>query len=146
MTPMRWRQTGHALGLLFSAALLSYVLSVLAARLVGLPLAHLARGWESTVARVLLGVLALEGTRLVVLLGAAFLLGPSIALRPTIAATTLVLLTYLFDALVALVLGQLPWLFGTPAVLLCRAAAAALGVWLCALVFRRRSPAPGPRG
>jgi hypothetical protein len=133
-----WRQSGHDLGLLFCGALVVFLVSTLAVRLVGVHLVRAVRGWESAAARVALGVLALDFTRAPALLLVAWVLGGLVQLRPLSASVGLVLLTYLFDILVVAVLGQLGPLYGSVAVVLCRAAAAALLVWLGFLVFRRR--------
>lgn len=142
---MSWRRQAHDLGLVFCGALGTYLVSIIVARALGGALADAVRSWESAAARVALAVLAIDLSRAPALLAVAWLVGPTIQLRPLPAALGLVLLTYLFDLLMAAVLGQLAPLFGNLPVLLCRAAAAALLVWLTALVIRRRQRQRPPR-
>ena len=138
-----WRRTAHDAGLIFCAAVGSYLLSVLAATRLSLWLSGAARDWESAAGRVALGVLALDLSKLPGLLLAALLLGSSLGARPWIAAFGLVALTYLFELIVSAILEQTAWLLGPGAVLLCRAGAAALLVALTTLVLRWRRPAGG---
>ncbi len=139
---MSWRRRAHDIGLVFSGALGSYLVSIVVARALAVLVAGAIRSWESAAARVVLAVVALDLSRAPALLAVAWLVGSTIQLRPLSAALGLVLLTYVFDLLVAAVLGQLTALFGNLAVLLCRAAAAALLVWVTALVIRRRQREP----
>jgi hypothetical protein len=133
-----WRQAGHDLGLLFCGAMVVYLLSTLLTRVVGVHLVRWIRDWESAAARVALGVVALDLARAPALLLVAWVLGGMVRLRPLSSAAGLVLLTYAFDVLVAAVLGQLGPLYSSLAVVLCRAAAAAVLAWGGFLVFRRR--------
>jgi len=133
-----WRQSGHDVGLLFCGAIAAYLISVLVARLVGVPVAIAIRHWQSLAARVALGVVVVDLSRAPALLAVAWAIGTAVRFPPLASALALVLLTSLLDLAVVLILGQAGPLFGTLPVVLCRLAAAALLVWVTSLVFRRR--------
>lgn len=133
-----WRARSHDAGLIFCSAVAAYLLSVLFARLVGVPLALAVRTVESLAARVALGVVALDLTRLPALLAVAWAVGSAVRFPPLGSSLALVLLVYGIDLAVVLIMGQAGPLYGSLPVVLCRLAAAALLVWLTVLVFRRR--------
>ena len=133
-----WRQRAHDAGLIFCASVAVYLISTVTARLVGVQVASDVRGWESTVARVALGVVVMDLTRLPALVLTAGVFGGSLQVRPIWAAVGLVLTTYGLDAMIAFLLGQSGPLFGAVPVLLLRTAATSLLIWITCLVFRRR--------
>lgn len=137
------RALGRDASLIFCAAVAAYLVGAWLAARVAPALAGVL-GDRGPVLRVVVGVLALDLVRAPGLLGVAWLLGPLIAARPAYAAAAVVLLSYACDAAVAALLQQFAWLWGEPAVLLCRAAAAALLIWLVRLVLRRRASAADP--
>lgn len=145
---MNWRRPAHDWSLIFCAAVGAYLLSVLVATRLSLWLAGAARSWESPAARVALGVVGLDLSKLPGLLLAAVVIGSSLKARPWISSIGLVLMIYLIDAVVTALLGQIGWLYAEPVILLCRLAAAAALTWVTMLVLKRRqrpraSPPPG---
>jgi len=124
--------------LIFCASVAVYLISTVTARLVGVQVASAVRGWESTVARVALGVVVMDLTRLPALVLTAGVFGGSLQVRPIWAAVGMVLTTYGPDAMIAFLLGQSGPLFGAVPVLLLRTAATSLLIWITCLVFRRR--------
>jgi hypothetical protein len=144
---MNWRRPAHDWSLIFCAAVGAYLISVLVATRLSLWLAGVAGSWESTVARVALGVVALDLSKLPGLLLAAVVIGASLRASPWLSASGLVLLIYLLDAAVTALLDQVDWLYAEPVILLCRLAAAAVLAWVTMLVLRRRRPrAPSSSG
>lgn len=139
---MRWRRTAHDWSLIFSAAVGTYLLSVVVATRLSLWLVAAAQSWSSPAARFVLGFLALDLSKLPGLLLAAAVIGASLQTRPSVAAGGLVLLTYLFEGVVAALLSQAAWLFAEPLVLLCRLAAAGGLAWVTMLLLRSRKRPP----
>ena len=133
-----WRARARSWSLLFCAAVGAFLVNAIVVSRLAVWVGNAARGVESVFLRLVLGFVALDLAKLIGLAPAAWLLGPGLALHPTAAAAGLVLLTFGFEAAVAFILQQDPWLLREPAVLAGRAAAAALLVWILALLIRRR--------
>lgn len=142
---MTWRARVRTLGLLFCGAVGAYLLQVVLLSPLMVAMARWLRGVESLGLRLLVGVLLIDGGKLLGLLPAAFLLGRGSAFGPWTAATLLMLLLLSLEAAVALVLGQTGWLYGSAALLALRAAVSVLVVWAVAAVLRRRQVYTGPR-
>lgn len=142
---MTWRARVRTLGLLFCGAVGAYLLQVIVLSPLMVAMARWLRGVESVGLRLLVGVLLIDGGKLLGLLPAAFLLGRGSAFAPFTAAVLLVTLLLLLEAAVALVLGQTGWLYGSAALLALRGAMLVLVSWAVAAVLRRRHVYTEPR-
>lgn len=134
---MSWRRRTRDFGLLFFGSIGSYFTALLLAAQLSPWLASMAETWTTLVGRLLLGVAALDLSKAPGLLLVAAVIGRGLGARPWIASGLLVAMVYLYELAVSAVLGQLPWLFAEPLVLVLRVAAAVLLVALTALVLRR---------
>jgi hypothetical protein len=135
---MHWRRVIHDWSLIFFASLGAYMISVLLAYQIVPHVVALAGSWQSQTGRIVLSIAVLDLSKAPGLILLAWLIGGAIRLRPWIAAIGLILLIYLLDTIVAVVVGQNPWPFDQPLVLLSRIASVALIWWLVMLIFRRR--------
>ena len=142
---MTWRARVRTLGLLFCGAVGAYLLQVILLSPLMVAMARWLQGVESLWGRVLVGVLLIDGGKLLGLLPAAFLLGRGSAFAPTTAAIMLVSLLLLLEGAVALVLGQTGWLYSSAALLALRAAVIVLVTWAVTAVLRKRQVYTGPR-
>jgi hypothetical protein len=113
---------------------------VLAGQL-GPPLLAQFQASPSVPLRLLLGFVVFDLTKAPALAATAWLVGPLIGARPKVHAATLVLLTYLFEVVVAALLGQVRGMVQRPWLLLGRVVAVALLVALVAAILRRRRAA-----
>lgn len=137
---MQWRRAIHDWSLIFFASLGAYLIFVLLAYQIVPHLVALGGSWGSRTGRIVLSIAVLDLSKIPGLVLLAWLIGGTIRLRPWMASIGLLLLVYLFDTVVAVVVGQDPWPLDQPLVLLGRIATVALIWWLVLLILRRGKP------
>ncbi len=141
-TPSPLRRHAHDWSLLFCGAVGTYLLSIILAARLSLWLAEVIRSSPSPVARIGLGMVALELSKAPGLIIVTWVLATAVTLGPRSFTLGLILIVYAFELIMALMLGQAAWLFGEPVVLLCRVLAAALLGWMVILIIRRQRMEP----
>jgi hypothetical protein len=142
---MGWRSLGRGVGLVFCAAIAAFLIDTIALAPLVVATAKLLRGVESVAARLIVGALVIDGSKIAGLLPAAFLIARGMTLAPWNAAALLVCLTLGLHAITAMILQQGAWLWGNVTVLACRVAMAFLLTWACAAVITRRRQKPSPK-
>lgn len=136
--PSPLRRQAHHWSLLFCGAVGSYLISVVLAARLSMWLAEVIRSSPSALARVGLGVVALDLSKAPGLLLVTLVLATAVTLGPRAFALGLILMVYAMELIITLMLGQAAWLFGEPIVLVCRVLAAALLGGMVILILRRR--------
>ena len=131
------KKTGRDLSLVFCGSLGAYLVSLVVTARLAMLLSDAIRHSPSVWARVALGLVALDLGKVPGLLLASWILARATHLSPWGNAVGLVLMVYAFDLVVSSMLQQFGWLWGEPAVLACRVAAAVILSLLLARLTKR---------
>lgn len=135
---MRWRQFARTASLIVIGAAGAYLLVTVLVSRAALLVVDASRQIKTPFIRLALGVAVVDLSKLLGLLPAAWLLRNQLQIRPTVAASALVVLCFAVEALVASLVQAGGWLWAGPIVLIARLIAAAVLVYVVTLVLSRR--------
>jgi hypothetical protein len=136
------RDKARQVSLLFFGAVGAFLITLLVAAPIMRLVMWFSGTWSTPTLRVIVGAAALDLVKALGLLSAAWLIGPMLRLRSTIAAIVLVVLTYSLDLGLLMLIQQAHASLSNPVVLLTRGAMLALLVLVTREALRRRSPRP----